>query len=40
MNCTAPHFCSGDKIEKTEMGWACSACVGDERCIHGFGTET
>ena len=32
--------CSGDKIEKNEMGGACSAYGGEERCIRGFGGET
>jgi len=32
--------CSGDKIEKNEMGKACSAYGGEERCIQGFGGET
>jgi len=26
----------GDKIEKNEMGDACSAYRGDEKCITGF----
>ena len=29
--------CSGDKIEKNEMGGACSAYWGDERRMQGFG---
>jgi hypothetical protein len=33
-------FCSGDKIEKNEMGGACSAYGGEERRIQGFGGET
>jgi len=32
--------CSGDKIEKNEMGWECSAYGGEERFIQGFGGET
>jgi hypothetical protein len=24
-------YCSGDKIEKNEMGWACSTCGGEKR---------
>ena len=32
--------CSGDKIEKNEMGGTCSMCEGEERCIQGFGGET
>ena len=31
---------SGDQIEKNEMGRACSAYGGEERCIQGFGGET
>jgi hypothetical protein len=31
-------FC--DKIEKIEMGGACSAYGGEERYIQGFGRET
>ena len=30
----------GDKIEKNEMGGACSTYGGEERCIQGFGGET
>ena len=37
MICTAHPICSGDKIEKSEMDWACSAYGGEERRIHGFG---
>jgi len=33
-------YCSGDKIEKNEMGGACSAYGGEERRIQGFGGET
>jgi hypothetical protein len=33
-------YCSGDKIEKNEMGWTCSAYGGEERRIQGFGGET
>jgi len=29
-----------DKIEKNEMGGACSAYGGDERHVKGFGGET
>ena len=32
--------CSGDKIEKNEMGEACSAYGGEERHIQGFDGET
>jgi len=31
---------SGDKIEKNELGGACSMYGGDERRIQGFGGET
>jgi hypothetical protein len=30
----------GDKIKKNEMGGACSAYGGGERCVQGFGGET
>jgi hypothetical protein len=30
----------GDKIEKNEMGGACSVFGGEERCIQGFVEET
>jgi len=30
---------SGDNIEKNEMGGACSAYWGQERCIQGFGGD-
>ena len=30
----------GDKIEKNEMGGACGAYGGGERCAQGFGGET
>ena len=33
-------YCSGDKIEKNEMGGGCSAYGGGESCILGFGSET
>jgi hypothetical protein len=31
---------AGDKIEKIEMGGACSMFGGRERCVEGFGGET
>jgi hypothetical protein len=34
------HYCAGDKIEKNEMGGACSSGEGGERCVQGFGGET
>jgi hypothetical protein len=40
MICTAHPIFSGDKIEKNEMGGACSMYWGEERCIQGFGGET
>jgi len=33
-------YCSGDKIEKSEMGGACSTYGGEERHVQGFGGET
>jgi hypothetical protein len=27
-------------VEKNEMGRACCVCVGEKRCIQGFGGET
>jgi len=33
-------YCSGDKIEKNEMGGACSTYGGEERLTHGFCGET
>jgi len=35
--CTFTQYFSCDKIEKNEMGEACSAYRGEERCIQGFG---
>jgi len=40
MICTANQNHSGDQIEKNEMGGVCSAYVGEQRRIHGFGGET
>ena len=37
--CTPTQYFSGDQIEKNKMGGACSACVGEERRIQGFGGE-
>jgi hypothetical protein len=34
------YYYSSDKIEKNEMGGACSAYVGEEMRIQGFGGET
>jgi len=33
-------YCAGGKIEKDEMGGACGAFGGGERCAHGSGGET
>ena len=33
-------YFSGNKIEKNEMGGACSAYGGEKRRIQGFGRET
>ena len=35
MICTAHQYCSGDKIEKNEMGWACGVYRGGEAYV-GF----
>jgi len=35
-----PVFCMSDKIEKNEVGRACSAYGVEERCEQGFGGET
>ena len=35
-----PHYCSGDKIEKNEIGGACSAYGGEERRLQGFDWES
>ena len=32
--------CAGGKIEKNEMGGACGAHGGGERCAQGFSGET
>ena len=40
MICTPHSICSGDHIEKNEMGGACSMHGGEERCIQGIGVET
>jgi hypothetical protein len=33
-------YCSGDQIEKNEMGGSRSTYGGEDRCIQGFGGET
>ena len=37
---SSPNIARGDKIEKDEMGGACSAYGGQERRIQGFGDYT
>jgi hypothetical protein len=32
-------YCAGGKIKKNEMGRACGAYGGGERCAQGFGGE-
>jgi hypothetical protein len=39
MICTLTQYYSGDQMKKNEMGGACRAYGGEERCIHGFGGE-
>jgi hypothetical protein len=34
------HYCAGDKIEKNEMGGACSTYGGGKRRVQGFVGET
>ena len=34
------YYCAGDKIKKNEVGGACSAYGGGERCVQGFNGET
>ena len=38
--CTLTQYCAGGKIEKNEMGGACGAYGGGERCAQGSGGET
>ena len=33
-------YCVGGKIEKNEVGWACGAYGGGERCAQGSSGET
>ena len=33
-------YCAGGKIETNEMGGACGAYGGEERCAEGSGGET
>jgi hypothetical protein len=37
---TPNRYCAGDRIEKNEMGGACSLDGGGERRVQGFGGET
>jgi hypothetical protein len=39
MVCILTKHRAGDKIEKTEMGGACSTYGGRERCVQGSGGE-
>ena len=34
------YYCSGDHIEKNEMGGTFSTYGGEERCIQGIGENT
>ena len=34
------YYCSGDQIEKNEMGGGCSTYGGEERCIQNFCGES
>ena len=36
----SPNTVRGNQTEKNEMGGACSAYGGGERCVQGFGGET
>jgi len=40
MICTVTQYCSGDNIEKNELGEACSTYGGEEMHIQAFGEET
>ena len=37
---SSPNICSGEQIEKNEIGGACSTYGRDERHIQGFDGET
>ena len=37
---SSPNIIGGDKIEKNEIGGACSTQGGEKRCIQCFGGET
>jgi hypothetical protein len=40
LNTCKIHYCVGDKIEKNEIGGACSSDERGERHVQGFGGET
>jgi hypothetical protein len=40
MICILTHYCSGNQIEKNEMGGTRGTYGGEEKRIHGFGGET
>ena len=40
MICILTQYCAGGKIEKNEIGVACDAYGGGERCAQGSGGET
>jgi hypothetical protein len=40
LNDLLTQYCSGDQIEKNELGGACSRYEREERRIQGFGGET
>ena len=35
--CTAQQINSGDQIQESRMGVACSTCGGEGSCLHGSG---
>ena len=37
MICTFYQYCSGDQIEKNDMGGSCNMYGGEERRIQGWG---
>jgi hypothetical protein len=39
MTCIHTQYCADDKIEKTELGRACSSVGGGKRHVLGFGKE-
>jgi hypothetical protein len=38
--CARTQYCSGDQIEKNELGETCSSHVGEEGWVQDFGEET